>query len=343
MSISNGMNEDSSVNKIHFLALFFLVVGLVVLGTAGYMIIEGWSLLDSIYMVVITLATVGYREVHTLSPAGTIFTILLIVFGIVTLYYVIRVFGEYILASRFDEDFKNRKMHNKIQNLKDHYIVCGFGRVGEKIVEELAKEGAEFVVIEIDPEIVSDSRAKGLMCLTGDATNEEVLLEAGLMNAKGLIAALGRDSDNVLTVITARTLNSNLFIVSRANTDTAVAKLIRVGANRAVSPYQISAFRMATFALRPGVADFVDSMMDMGKSEIQIADMTVGSSSPLVGQALDQYLANRKSGVSVLVVNRSDGQAVINPPSDTQVGAGDRLILMGTANNLSAIEKLFKR
>lgn len=336
-------DKKDTINKTHFLTLIFLIVGLLVIGISGYMIIEGWGFLDALYMVVITLATVGYGEVHLLSPAGTIFTILLIVFGIVTLYYVIRVFGEYVLASRFDESFKNRQMHAKIQSLKDHFVVCGFGRVGEKVVDELSKENVHFVIIETDPEIVENCRAKGFFCLEGDATNEEVLLEAGVMNAKGLITALGQDSDNMLVVITARTLSSNLFIVARANADTAVAKLLRIGANRAISPYQISAFRMATFALHPGVADFIDNVLDFGKSEIQIIDIVVSSSSPLVDQPVEKYLANRKSGLSVLVINRADGHAIINPLGDTNIQAGDRLILMGTRDNLSTAEKLFDR
>ena len=334
------MNDEKDITKTHFMTLLGLVLSLLIIGSGGYMIIEKWSLLDSIYMVVITLATVGYKEVHTLSPAGIIFTILLIVFGVFTLYYVIRVFGEYVLASRFDEEFKNRQMNTKIQNLKGHYIVCGLGRVGEKVVEELAKENVEFVLIEADSKVVEDYRSKGYFCLVGDATDEEILLQAGIMNAKGLISALGRDSDNILIVITAKTLNSNLFIVSRANTDTAVSKLLRVGANRAISPYQISAFRMATFALHPGVADFVDNVLDLENSEVEISDMTVSSNSILIGQPLEKYLANRKSGVSVLIINRADGRSIINPLANTEIKSGDRLILMGTRNNLMEVEKL---
>lgn len=334
------MDDKKDINKTHFITLFGLIISLLIIGSGGYMIIEKWGFLDAIYMVVITLATVGYKEVHTLSPAGTIFTILLIVFGVFTLYYVIRVFGEYVLASRFDEEFKNRKMNTKIQNLKGHYIICGLGRVGEKVVEELAKENVDFVIIESDPIVVEDCRAKGYFCLTGDATDEESLLQAGIMNAKGLISALGRDSDNVLAVITARTLNSNLFIVSRANTDTAVSKLLRVGANRAISPYQISAFRMATFLLHPGVADFVDNVLDLQNSEVEISDMTVTSKSVLLDQPLEKYLANRKSGVSVLIINRADGRSIINPLGNTEIKSGDRLILMGTRNNLVEVEKL---
>lgn len=336
------MEPSPSINKKHFLTLLLLVAGLVIIGVAGYMIIEQWNFLESLYMVVITLATVGYREIHPLSPAGTIFTILLIVFGIVTLYYVIRVMGEYILRSRFDEQYQLKRMKSQIQNLSGHYVVCGFGRVGSKIAQELVKENVPLVVVEDDPQTAEECRAQGFLCVTGDATGEEALLSAGLMNAKGLMAALGRDSDNILVVITARTLNSGLFIVSKANHDEAVDKLLRVGANRAVSPYQISAFRMTTFALHPGVADFVDNVFDLRNSEIQITDMTVGSNSPLVNQPIETYLANRKSGVSVLVINRQDGHAIINPLGDTVIQSGDRLIMMGIRTNLEAVEKLIR-
>ena len=334
------MDPDQTINKKNFATLLMLVAGLVIIGVAGYMIIERWTFLEAIYMVVITLATVGYREIHPLSTAGTIFTILLIVFGIVTLYYVIRVVGEYVLLSRFDEQRKTKQMQAQIQNLINHYIICGYGRVGSKIAGEFAKEGVPLVVVESDPAVAEECRSKGLLCVVGDATSEETLLEAGLMNAKGLVTSLGRDSDNILVVITARTLNSGLFIVAKANHDDTVDKLMRVGANRAVSPYQISAFRMATFALHPGVADFVDNVLDLKNSEIQITDMTVGSASPLVGYPIEKYLANRKSGVSVLVINRSDGHALINPLGDTIIQSGDRLIMMGIRANLEAVEKI---
>ncbi len=334
------MEKPQQINRQHFVTLLLLVVGLVVIGVTGYMVIEEWSFLDAIYMVVITLATVGYKEVHPMSPAGTIFTILLIVFGVITLYYVVRVMGEYLLANRLDEKHKLKQIKMQIQSLINHYIVVGFGRVGSKIANELTKENVPLVIVESNPEIVEQCRSKGMLCVVGDATSEATLLEAGLMNAKGLIAALGRDSDNILAVITARTLNSNVFIVSKANHDEAVDKLLRVGANRAVSPYQISAFRMATFAMHPGVADFVDNVFDLKNSEIQITDMTVGSASQLVGHPTERYLANRKSGVSVLVINRQDGHAIINPLGDVVIQVGDRLILMGIRANLEAVEKL---
>lgn len=335
------MEPEIKSEKTNLLTLAFLIIGLLVIGTFGYMIIEHWSFLDSLYMVIITLATVGYREVHPLSSTGMVFTMFLIVFGIVTLYYVVRALSEHILEGRFDANYKAKKMRNEIQNLKNHYIVCGFGRVGEKVALELDKDGVKFVIIDSDPARINLCNDKGFLCIIGDATSEETLLSAGLMNAKGLITALGKDSDNMLTVITARTLRSDLFIVARANHEGASDKLLRIGANRAVSPYQISAFRMATFALRPNIADFVDNILDLDKSEVQISDMTVSSKSPLSGQPLERYLANRKSGVSVLVIHRGDGRVIINPLGNTEIETGDRLIVMGTRQNLAVAEKLF--
>lgn len=337
------MDENKGIKRTDFWSLIFLVLGILIIGIFGYMVIERWNFLDAIYMVVITLATVGYREVHPLSSAGMVFTILLIVFGIVTLYYVIRALMEHLFINRLDPDSKIKTMRSEIQNLKNHYIICGFGRVGEKVAAELAKDDAQFVVIDNDPTIADACQAKGWLHLIGDATSEEALLSAGIMNAKGMITALGRDSDNMLAVITARTLNNGLFIIARANNDASVDKLLRVGANRAVSPYQISAFRMATFALRPNIADFVDNILDLEKSEVQIADMTVNSQSPLTGQPLERYLANRKSGISVLVIHRGDGRVIINPLGNTEIEAGDRLIVMGTRHNLTSAEKLFNR
>ncbi|MFH1088722.1 MAG: potassium channel protein [Patescibacteria group bacterium] len=334
------MEKDFNSNRRHIVSLVGLVLGLMTIGVIGYMVIERWSFLEALYMVVITLATVGYREIHPLSTAGTIFTMLLIVFGIVTLYYVIRVTGEYVLASRFDANYKAKQMQSKINNLLNHYIVCGYGRVGSKITDEFIRSKVDVLVVERDPDIAEECRAKGVLCVVGDATCEDVLLSAGIMNAKGLISALGRDSDNILVTITARTLNSNLFIVAKANQDSSVDKIMRVGANRVVSPYQISAFRMATFALHPGVADFVDNVLDLQSSEIQITDMTVSSNSQVVDQPLETYLSNRKSGVTILVINRQDGRSIINPVGDTIIQAGDRLILMGIRQNLEAIEKI---
>ncbi len=325
--------------KVGFTPLIFLVISLLMIGTLGYMWIEGWSFLDSLYMVVITVATVGFREVHALSPAGMIFTMVLIVFGILTISYIIRLFSEYILEVKLEERFSKR-MDNSIKQLRNHQVVCGYGRVGREVVSELATEGVPFVVVEKDLQLAAQCTQDGHLCVPGDSTEEETLTAAGILHAKGLVVCLGEDSDTILAIITAKGLNNDLFIVARANMDANAAKLMRIGANRVVSPHQIGGFRMAGFALSPTVADFLDDVQDLGHKEIQINDVVVPNSSPAAGHTISERLSNRDYGVTVLAIHKPDGEAIINPIGDTGVEAGDRLILLGTRDRLDDVLKL---
>ncbi|MDD5605914.1 MAG: potassium channel protein [Patescibacteria group bacterium] len=332
--------NDESSKGTNFWGLVLMIVALAGIGTLGYMFIEGWSFLDALYMVVITLATVGFKEVHTMSPAGTIFTILLIVFGIVTLYYVLRMLSEYVLENKLEERFKSKRMDKTIQNLSGHIIVCGFGRVGTQVVSELDKDTTPFVVVEQDEALVEKCEAGGHMCVKGDATSEDTLKRAGVMNARGIVICLGRDSDTIMAIITAKAMNSSIFVVARANQGAAASKLSQVGADRVVSPHQIGGFRMASFALSPEVADFIDDIQDLGNSEIQIDDVIVPQSSPVAGHTIAQKLSNKVYGATVLAINKPDGKAIINPIGDTLVEAGDRLILIGTKEKLTEVLKL---
>lgn len=314
--------------------LMLLVGTLAGIGVVGYMVIEGWNFLDALYMVVITLATVGFKEVHALSPAGVIFTILLIIFGIVILYQVVRVVGEYMLENKLEEALNQKHMEKNLKQLAGHHIVCGFGRVGKQVADELALEGAAFVVIEKRPELAEEAKALGYLTIIGDSTEETTLEHAGIANAKALVVALGRDSEAVLTIITAKSLNNDVFVVARANGDSAPSKLMKVGANRVVSPHQIGAFRMANFAINPTTADFLDDIQDLSNREIQISDVLVGNMSPVAGHPISVKLSNRNIGVTVLAIHKPDGNAIINPVGDTLIEAGDRLILLGTKDKL---------
>ncbi|MBU2497259.1 MAG: potassium channel protein [Nanoarchaeota archaeon] len=326
--------------RVSFWGLLLLAATLVVVGTLGYMFIEGWNALDSVYMVVITLATVGFREVHVLSPAGIIFTILLIVFGLVTLYYVIRTLGEYMLENKLEENLNLKRMERTLKHLAGHYIVCGFGRVGRQVVRELTKEAVQFVVVEKDIETLERCKEEGNLCVLGDANDEHVLKQAGAMNAKGLIVCLGRDSDAVLTIVTAKSLNHNLFVVARANQQNTASKLLQVGADRVVSPHEIGAFRMVNFALNPEVADFLDDVQDLSNKEIEIDDVIVANTSPVAGHSIASKLSNRNYGVSVLAIHKPDGNAIINPTGDAVIDGGDRLILLGTRDKLANVLKM---
>lgn len=336
------MGETPSTKKANLWGLLLLVLALVVIGVTGYMTIEGWGMLDALYMVVITLATVGFREVHELSPAGIIFTILLIVFGLVTLYYVLRILGEYILENKLEETLKYKKMEKTLRNLSGHYIICGFGRVGHQVASELSQEHAEFVVIERDLNLIEGCERIGYPCIAGDATDEDTLKRAGILNAKGLIVCLGEDSDSVMTVVTARSMSKDIFIVARANNEGTASKLLKIGANRVVSPQHIGGFRMASFALNPTVADFIDDLQDLSNKEVRIDDVIVPAHSPVAGHTIAERLSNRNYGVTVLAIHKQDGEAIINPTGDVLVDAGDRLILLGTKDRLENMLKLLK-
>lgn len=334
------MGEQESKKASNPSGLIFLILGLVAVGVIGYMAIEGWGFLDALYMVVITLATVGFREIHPLSPAGMIFTIFLIVFGLVTLYYVVRLLSEYILENKLEETLKYKKMEKTLRNLSEHFIICGFGRVGQQVAHELSQERADFVVIEKSAIAIEHCEQAGFLCIHGDATDEEVLQKAGILNAKGLIVCLGEDSDAVLTVVTARSMDKDLFIVARANGEKTANKLTKIGANRVVSPHHIGGFRMASFAMNPTVADFIDDIQDLSNKEVRIDDIIVSASSPVAGHTIAERLSNRTHGATVLAIHKQDGEAIINPTGDILIEAGDRLILLGTRDRLDAVLQL---
>ncbi|RLC37312.1 potassium channel protein [candidate division Kazan bacterium] len=334
--------DKTKNRKVNLAGLAVLILVMVSVGTLGFMLIEGWNFLDAFYMVVITLATVGFREVHELSPSGTIFTILLIVFGLVTLYYVLRLLGEYVIEDKLEENLESRKLEKTLKNLSDHYIIAGFGRVGRQIALELAKEGVSFVVIEKNLESFERCKRAGYLCLMGDSTEEETLKRAGTMDAKTIIVALGRDSDAVLTIITAKSLNNDIFIVARANQGSSPAKLSKIGANRVVLPHQIGAFRMANFALNPTVADFLDDVQDLANSEVEIDDVIVAESSVVAGHSIADRLSNRTYGATVLAIHKPDGNAIINPVGDAIIEAGDRLILLGTKSKLARVVQILE-
>ena len=334
------MGDGDTTKKPNVAGLILLVLMLVTVGTLGYMMIEGWDFLTSLYSVVTILSTVGFTRLQSLTPAGTIFTIVLIVFGLITIYYIVRVLGEYILENKLEETLKYKKMEKILRNLSGHHIVCGFGRVGQQVVQEFIHDKADFVVIESNPKLIEACDRVGYACISGDATDEETLKKAGIANAKGLIVCLGTDSDTVMTVVTARSMNKDLFIVARANGETTASKLLKIGANRVVSPHHIGGFRMASFALNPTVADFIDDIQDLSNTEVRIDDIIVSANSPVSGHTIADRLSNRTYGVTVLAIHKQDGEAIINPTGDVLIEAGDRLILLGTKDKLDSMLKL---
>ena len=309
-------------------------------GTAGYMLIEKWSFMDALYMTVITLATVGYGEVRRLSPSGRIFTMLLILTGVGFVFYVASSTIRFVVEGRVREILGRRKLEKEIQAQKNHYIICGYGRVGSNICDILASRSLKTVVIERDPERISKLNERNLLYVAGDATDEENLLNAGVERARGLVAVLKTDTDNVYVTLSARQLNPELFIIARAGEKKSENKLLAAGADKVISPYRIGAQRIAQTIIRPTVTDFLElAVMDKSRN-IQMEELPVHSSSGLVGVALQDSGIRKDYDLIIVAIRRAGGEMLFNPSARTKLQAGDTVIAIGEKQNLEGIEKV---
>jgi voltage-gated potassium channel len=315
-----------------------ILASIIAAGTIGYMFIEGWAPTEAAYMTVITISTVGYGEVHPLSEAGRIFSIALIIGGVSGALFVFSALVEYVIEGRLGIARRRRQMKAKITKLKDHFILCGYGRVGEEIARTFSEEGVSFVVIDSRPDNIALAEEQGYLCLLGDATSDKVLLEAGIERARALVAAVGSDVDNTYVVLSARGLRPDLFIEARASAREAEAKLKMAGANRIVAPNSIGARRMALLAIRPTVADFIDTVSFRRGRELQMENIVVPDSSQLIGQTVASI--RQHSRANILAINRKSGKLLTNPADEEPIELGDRLIIMGTAEQLTTLESL---
>jgi len=318
----------------------FALVAIVVIGVIGYEVIEGWSFLDAVYMTITTITTVGFREVHPLSEVGRIFTIVLIIFGVGGALYVLTNIMGYILEGQFGITVGRRRMKNRIARLKNHFILCGYGRVGEEIAQAFSEEGVPFVVIANDQQHIAKAEKEGYLFIFGDATSDEVLKEAGIERAHGLVAAVGNDGDNTFITLSARERRPDLFIEARSSSHESESKLRRAGADRVISPHAIGGRRMAMLALRPAVVDFIDTVTYGRGREMELENVDVNSGSPLIGRTTEQ--ARSKDGITVLAMRKKSGKLIPNPPGEEIIEEGDRLIVIGTKKRLSALESLFE-
>lgn len=322
--------------KIGMLLVFFAVV----IGTVGYMLLEQWDFVDSFYMTIISITTTGFREVHPVSDAGKMFTIVVILLGVSSIAYTGGRAAQVLLETQL---FRRRKMSKKLKELKNHYIVCGYGRMGRYICDELVDEKAPFVVIENNPVKIEKLIELGYTYINGDSTKDEILIEAGIKSSKGMVAVLSNDADNVFTILSAKQLNPNIFIVSRAVEEETESKLIKAGANRVVKPYEAGGTRMASLLLRPGVIDFIDVVAREKNVDLNIEEFSITGDSSLKDKTLLESPIRKDLNIIIVSIQKRDGKFIYNPQSSTKIEAGDKLIALGEESNLRKLQKLCER
>lgn len=315
-----------------FLLLFLI-------STLGYVLIEGYSLLDAAYMTVITISTVGFGEVGRLSPGGKAFTIVIILLGVGLVALLYGEIAEYVIAGHLGGTMKKRRIMRSIKELKDHYIICGYGRVGESVARELQAAGLSFVVVDRDPDAQSRCEECNFLFVNGEATADDALRQAGIERARGLVAALHSDADNVFVVLSARFLNPELTIVSRASNDDTERKLLAAGADRVFSPYRMAAHRIARQLTRPNVIGFLE--LALGRDlEFFLEEVMIALGSELVGKSMGEAGLRERTGANVLsVIRGGEGQLTDWSPS-LRLAAGDILIVLGNQTQLQDLAKL---
>jgi len=323
-----------------FLFLISAIVATLTVGTLGFTFIAGYPPFDAFYMTLTTMTTVGYGEIHPLNHAGRVFNSFLIVFGVTTMFIAIGAMTQTIVERELGNAIEKRRNKRMIDKLKNHYIVCGFGRVGRGAAAELQHAGVPFVVVDSNPERAERALAAGMLAVAADSTRDETLRQLGIERARGLVAALSTDADNLFVLLSAKGLNSGIYVAARAAEESAEAKMRRAGADAVFAPYSITGHRLAQSLLRPHVVQFLDfTTKDIGM-DVSIEQVRVSESSVAVSKSLKDLQVSRELGVIVMAIRKSDGQMLFNPPADTAVRGGDYLIVMGPMQNLRALESL---
>ena len=307
----------------------------VVLGTIGYVVLEGWKWFDALYMTILTVTTTG-GEPKPLSVAGKWWTMVVVIIGFGALTFALLTLIGYVIEGRFGAAVGLRRMRGRVANMTGHFILCGFGRVGREIARNFTEERIDFVVIDINPESLARAAERGCAVITGDAADEATLRAAGVERAKGLITCIDSDENNVYVTLSARVLNPRLFIVARANRDESEPKLRLAGASRIISPYTIGGRRMASLAMRPTAVEFVDTVLSAHNSELLLEDFTIPPNSAWIGRTVASLAPNGDEAI-ILAMKRS-GKMLFRP-SDTTLAAGDEIVVAGPPDGIRALEQ----
>jgi len=320
-------------------ALIAITIGIITVGVVGISILEGFSFLEAFWFTIVSLTTTGYGDFVPVTTAGRVFTMLLLVTGIGFILYGFGTGVGMIVEGKLKDVFEKQGAKRKISKLEKHILVCGAGRVGQQVIQRLQREEIPFVVIEKKPELVDQLLEQGVLALEGDATLDHVLIEAGIKRARGLVAALPSDADNVFVTLTSRELNPGITIVARVNKQEAESKLFRAGANKVIAPEAIGGRRMAISILKPATVEFVETIMHDQGTELEIEEVIVSVESSLANKSLRESRIKEVTGAMVIAIMR-EGKIIGVPRADEKIQAGDLLIIIGTRSQLTRLEKL---
>jgi len=315
-----------------------LVTILVTFGTGGYMIIEGWTALDAFYMTVITITTIGYGEVKSLSGPGRAFTIILIVFGVITASYAITSTVELLTSREFLGRLRNRRRRRVLEKINDHCIICGFGRMGRSLAQELMLRGVAVVAIDTEDEVIEQCQQLEIPAIKGNASSEQTLREAGLERASSLVTVTPSDAENVFIILTAKSINPKLNIITRCNAETSIPKLEKAGADTVISPYAIAGRRIAHMLTHPNVTSFLDGVLEFGDRQMRLEEFVIGPNSPLAGKTLQEARLN----AVVLAVDHPGNRIFTHPSADTKLLPGTAFIAMGIDQELTKLARRVK-
>ncbi len=331
--------------KTHFkilrhplLVVSFVLLVLLFLGTLGYVVIEKWPPLDALYMTLITITTIGYGEVRSLSPAGRLFTIGLIMVGVLTASYTFTTMIEVLTSQDFQNQLRARRRRKKLEQISNHCIICGFGRMGRSLAADLKARRAAMIVIDQDPEAIERCQRLNIPAVMGNAADERVLREAGIERAKSLVSVANSDAENVFIILTATGLNPSLQIIARCNSEASIPKLQKAGATTVISPYILAGRRIGQMLMHPRVTHFLDGVLEFGDGQMRLEEFVVDQTSPLAGLALK----DARLKVAVLAILHPDQELLTHPNADTRLPPGAAIIVMGVEEELNRLGELVK-
>ena len=327
------------MNKRLGIAFAMLFLTLMV-GATGYHFLEGFDFFHAFYLTVVTISTVGYGDVYARSTGGMVFTIFLIIAGVGTMFYTLGLVAETIVEGRLRAIMGKGKLKRIIKRMKNHYIICGCGRIGFLICRELAAEKVPFVVIERNPEVIQKIEDEGFLCYHGDSTNDKSLIEAGIKQAKGIVCVLPTDAENLYVILTAKELNPDVFVLSRSEEEQSEHRLLRAGADRVISPYTLGGMRMAMAILRPAMLDFIEITTSRQSLELRMAEVAVSDGSVMAGKTLEESEIRQNFGLIIVAVKKDSGKMVFNPAASYPIESGDKLIALGEDENVMRFTKV---